>query len=1032
METLFTPEKIQNTINMITGGTNQQLENANNGEANQQLENTNINEDILASNKEALKTKIHSIHNFMRNNGIGYGMNALKVFNIIYGIKKIEDQGLCEKMGIPDDLKFSELLKLGNEQTYMKKEYFVEKIIKHLLDNLAAGPIRNILFYEIPKNFTADVLIQLFNKVNEISIVEKNSNTLLSGKIYEYFIGRDDTAISELGAYFTDRPIVEFIYELVDPKINDDGTVKSMIDMFGGSGGFTTGYVDYLNKKYKINWQKEIKKIYHYDINEDVIKSAALELLCLTGELPDTDSNMRMLNSFTYEFDKKYDFIFTNPPYGGDANKKTNAQKDRIFLKEEIKSILEQLDKIKSANLDNLDNLTKDNLNLANLDSSNLDSYIKSLNDQYEKILSEEREEKKKNDKSRVSVANSSRLIKNYAEVNNIYDREKNDSKIKDKEGVSLLLMMNLLAPNGTACGVLKEGVFFNPKYKDLRKILLNNFNIKEIISVDAKQFENTSVKTSIIIFENTKEKTNNIKFSQLIVKHYKKNTSVFINGKVYIKSREGDIRKLYKKHIYSVSKEEILKNKIISFDYKKYKPLTYTINKDYELKSIADTCEFIKKSNRLASDGQIKGKYNFYTSSYDIKKFDIADYKNECVIVGTGRHPTIKIDKNFSCSADNLLLHSKYNKFIYGSIFGNMRYLIYGAQGSVMPHINREYLEQIKIPFPKSEERLNYWENRISENLSNINKVKKLIEEKEKLIYEKIKKIQETNLCKKLTLKELVKVDYGKLVIKRNCNKGEYPVYGGGDITNYIDMYNREPNTLIISKSGMSETCVRMINTRFYLNMSGISLNYINLYQKNFINYVLLTSEFQNLIYTKAGNQSCQKNLDIELFLNLEMKIPINEEILKDFNLLSDEIEKLQANLIVNQNILNATLKELRDEALPNFAEEDVADIEIDSEDEIDDNKSESSKSSSSKTSSNKSRASKKENVEEVKKVRTGPKKKPKLPGHVSVKHEDTDDEDLDINSDIIVEPAETKIKIANEQNKLTKKIKSKNNITN
>jgi hypothetical protein len=34
------------------------------------------------SNKEALKDKIHEIHNYLRNNGAGYGMNALKVFNL--------------------------------------------------------------------------------------------------------------------------------------------------------------------------------------------------------------------------------------------------------------------------------------------------------------------------------------------------------------------------------------------------------------------------------------------------------------------------------------------------------------------------------------------------------------------------------------------------------------------------------------------------------------------------------------------------------------------------------------------------------------------------------------------------------------------------------------------------------------------------------------------------------------------------------------------------------------------------------------
>ncbi len=41
------------------------------------------------TNKEALRDKIHEIHNYLRNNGAGYGMNALKVFNLLYGLKKL-------------------------------------------------------------------------------------------------------------------------------------------------------------------------------------------------------------------------------------------------------------------------------------------------------------------------------------------------------------------------------------------------------------------------------------------------------------------------------------------------------------------------------------------------------------------------------------------------------------------------------------------------------------------------------------------------------------------------------------------------------------------------------------------------------------------------------------------------------------------------------------------------------------------------------------------------------------------------------
>ena len=50
-------------------------------------------------------------------------------------------------------------------------------------------------------------------EINKITLIEKTCNVLLSGKIYEYFIGRDESAISELGAYFTDRHIVDYILQ---------------------------------------------------------------------------------------------------------------------------------------------------------------------------------------------------------------------------------------------------------------------------------------------------------------------------------------------------------------------------------------------------------------------------------------------------------------------------------------------------------------------------------------------------------------------------------------------------------------------------------------------------------------------------------------------------------------------------------------------------------------------------------------------------------------------------------------------------
>ncbi len=43
---------------------------------------------------------------------------------------------------------------------------------------------------------------------------------------------------------------------------------------------------------------------------------------------------------------------------------------------------------------------------------------------------------------------------------------------------------MDIVDIDGTVIGVLKEGLFFNKIYKDLRKCLIQNFNVREIISI--------------------------------------------------------------------------------------------------------------------------------------------------------------------------------------------------------------------------------------------------------------------------------------------------------------------------------------------------------------------------------------------------------------------------------------------------------------------------------------------------------------------------------------------------------------------
>lgn len=65
---------------------------------------------FLITTREQLKEHVHDMHNYMRNNGAGYGMTALKIFNVFYGLKLIEpliDNGKMSISGDPNiDLQY--------------------------------------------------------------------------------------------------------------------------------------------------------------------------------------------------------------------------------------------------------------------------------------------------------------------------------------------------------------------------------------------------------------------------------------------------------------------------------------------------------------------------------------------------------------------------------------------------------------------------------------------------------------------------------------------------------------------------------------------------------------------------------------------------------------------------------------------------------------------------------------------------------------------------------------------------------------
>lgn len=893
------------------------------------------NNDFFISNMEItnnddLRDKIHEIHNYMRNNGIGYGLSSLKVFNFLYGLMKVEGYGLTDK------IKFSELLELANIGSNKISET-LDKYLTIICED-ENPQIKELLFYEIPDDIRDEVYNNLIIEIHNIKNVEKSSQELLSGKIYEYFVGRDQTAISELGAYFTNRRIVNFILEKVAPKIKDDGNIPKMIDMFGGSGGFTTGYMNYLNKYNKIDWKSQLDRIYHYDINADVLKSAALELLCLSdGVIPKIgrNKNIQKINSFKHNFhsENKFDLILTNPPYGGDK-KSTSGKKDKR-------------DKIKNYIKDELLKLDKDN-------DKEIINYRK---EQLKTIEAEEKMEKKLSDSQTVNLTSCSQRIKDFAYKNKLIGN--------DKEACSLILMMELLEADGVAVGVLKEGLFFDGKYKDLRKYLIEKYNIREIISVPQNQFENTSTKTSIIIFENSEIKTTEIKFGELNVELYENDKFIIDNNEVKLLYSKGDIKEVKEINKSSVLINKILNNDNYSLNSKDYNKVSIIPGEGFELVSLGDICKLNNKSKRLASFSNKLGKYNYYSSGSKLLKCNEADFNdNLYIIIGHSGNGCLFIDNLFSTLITNHVLYTD-NDYITKYIYLYLTYFyddFYNKcyKGSTVKNTSNQEILNYTISIPKTKEKLNEIVNKISIPFDRKKEKEIRFNEVEEEIKNKIKDIQENYECEQVKFEDIFDIKTGKLN-KRDINiNGKYPYYNAS-INNPIGKTDKlsfigKKYIIMIRCGGNSKNKISnnhalgqvyLVNENIGANEGIYQLNIKNdVYNVNYLYYYLKskTPYLQENAYYSTGIG----NLHKEKLRNMEIKLPKDKILIDNLQPLFNEVEELQKEIkelnetynnylnelskaaIINQEILNSNdiQEEIQEEPKEEIQEEETTSI--------------------------------------------------------------------------------------------------------
>jgi type I restriction enzyme S subunit len=461
---------------------------------------------------------------------------------------------------------------------------------------------------------------------------------------------------------------------------------------------------------------------------------------------------------------------------------------------------------------------------------------------------------------------------------------------IKTDNAVSLFIqaIIYMLKINGKCAVVLPYGKDLfsktNTTLVAIREYLMKTCDLKEIIYLPPGIFTFTTVKTCVFYFVKKREGTDvletEIKYSKINQKE---------KGRDYKFSKTHQTTKV---KFYDYNPYEDIKNLLVEVPIDKIVSNSYSLNyseyikdeteeKQYQdgvvVKTIGEVCDF-KNGKGIKKDTLIEGEYPVIGGGKKPMGFHNEYNAGEntilCSSSGANAGFISKYDKKvwasdcFSIIPKNNSINNTYLYYLLKTIEDK----IYKLQtGTAQPHIYSKDLQNIKIPIPSLErqkEIIKYLDFIYEKaNKTSNDKIVELKQLNEFCLNNQ--KIFGENIVK--TIGEVCKVNQGTYIKPDMKIQGEYPVYGGGNPSYYINQNNRE-DEIIVAKDGVSENCVRYEKNKFFLNHHGWTLICKEQIVKKYMFYYLQSIQLELLSIAKG---TAQLGINQENFYKLKIPIP-------------------------------------------------------------------------------------------------------------------------------------------------------------
>ena len=159
---------------------------------------------------------------------------------------------------------------------------------------------------------------EILEILDEVIMEDVDCQMDILGWVYEQHLRTGSSAARDLGQFFTDRFICEYMTELCAPGFKSAGVPESVCDPTMGTGGFLTAFVKFYNKHHAdkpVDWAVQQKEIHGCDTDPKVAGVARLNLFMETGG--NRSTNLLTHDSLYGDLTQnQYDVILANMPFG--------------------------------------------------------------------------------------------------------------------------------------------------------------------------------------------------------------------------------------------------------------------------------------------------------------------------------------------------------------------------------------------------------------------------------------------------------------------------------------------------------------------------------------------------------------------------------------------------------------------------------------------------------------------------------------------------------------------------------------------